>query len=199
MKNIIVFVLILNVVRFAYAEEHNEFNPFAANVAETLNNMDQEYKNETGLPAFLGRQVFIESTTPSCRRMECHVFIDIEKSKQILNLYVDGVLKISTPTSTGKPGFKTPDFDTNPNGRIYRVYSSTKYPGYNNMPFAVFIQGGFAIHGAPGSEDAHLGQVASHGCVRIRTTVAEELNEIVSEAVKENGNSTSSVWITVRD
>ncbi|MGZ6418874.1 MAG: L,D-transpeptidase family protein, partial [Pseudobdellovibrio sp.] len=103
---------------------------------------------------------------PACRRMDCHIFIDVEKSTQTLNLYVDGALTLTTATSTGRTNFDTPDFDTNPNGRIYQIYSSNKYPGYNNMPFAVFIKGGFAIHGAPGAEESLLGQKASHGCVR---------------------------------
>lgn len=150
-------------------------------------------------PAVPAQPAFPEGLqSQNCRRMECHVFIDVERSKQVLNLYVDGVLTLTSPTSTGRPGFATPNFDTNPNGRIYQIYSSSKYPGYNNMPFAIFIQGGFAIHGAPGSEDAQLGRVASHGCVRVRTSKAQEINRIVSQAVKEAGGSTKTVWITVR-
>jgi lipoprotein-anchoring transpeptidase ErfK/SrfK len=135
----------------------------------------------------------------ACRGMECHIFIDVNKTKQQMNLYEDGVLKVTSPTSTGRAGFATPNFETNPNGRIYQVYSSSKYPGYNNMPFAVFIQGGFALHGAPGSEDKELGHVASHGCVRLRTSKAQEVNAYVSAAVKAAGGTTKTVWISVHN
>lgn len=145
------------------------------------------------------QQIPRELIEKKCRRDECRIFVDVQRSRQVLNLYKDGQLVLTTRTSTGRAGFDTPNFDTNPNGRIYQVYSSKTYPGYNNMPFAVFIQGGFAIHGAPGKEDAQLGRPASHGCVRVRTSVAQQINKIISEVVVADGRSTKNVWITVRD
>lgn len=57
---------------------------------------------------------------------------------------------------TGMKGYETPNFDRSLEKplRIYKQYTSSKYPGgdwngLGNKPFAVFIKGGFAIHGTP--------------------------------------------------
>lgn len=197
-----------------------DFDPFSPKAKSTLEQYDREYEELTGLKAFITSpqnsdgaqpgdesggsavqpQITDESAERKCRREQCHIFIDVEKSRQVLNLYRDGELILTTRTSTGRPGtHATPNFDTNPNGRIYQIYSSKTYPGYNNMPFAVFIQGGFAIHGAPGKEDSQLGTPVSHGCVRVRTSVAQQINQIISKAVVQNNGSTKNVWITVRN
>lgn len=134
-----------------------------------------------------------------CRRETCPLYIHVSRREQKMNVYVHGQLQHTFSTSTGRAGFGTPNFDTHPNGRIYNVYSSSKYPGFNNMPFAVFIQSGFAIHGAPGREDAEIGRPASHGCVRLRTPNAQIVNGIVRQAVQESGGTTKNIWITVEN
>jgi hypothetical protein len=53
---------------------------------------------------------------------------------------------------------------------------------YGNMPFAVFIKGGFAVHGTTGGSDwgniSKLGTTPlSHGCVRIHPLNAKAFNE----------------------
>lgn len=141
---------------------------------------------------------FFENET-RCYQKQCSIFIDVSRKQQKLNLYKDGDLVLSTDTSTGRAGFETPNFDTNPNGRIYKTYSSRKYPGYNNMPFAIFIQDGFAIHGSPGAERQQIGRPASHGCVRVRTEEAEKINNIIMATLQENNKNLSQIWITVRN
>ena len=92
---------------------------------------------------------------------------------------------------------KTPNFDRHPDGRFYDYYDSTKYPGgdykgLGNMPYAVFIEGGFALHGTPQGNWPWLGRPASHGCVRQHPDDAFRLNRLV------RATGVANVWITVR-
>jgi hypothetical protein len=55
---------------------------------------------------------------------------------------------------------------------------------YNDaqMPDSMFFDQGIAIHAALGGEIAHLGRVASHGCVRIHPTNAKILFDTIKGA-----------------
>jgi len=112
-------------------------------------------------------------------------------------VYINGSLQASWSVSTGMPGYGTPDFDKHPDGRIYDRYTSTKYPGgdwngLGNMPYAVFIRGGFALHGTPRSNWSKLGRPASHGCIRMHPDNAYWFNRLVRQ------HGVSNVWITVQ-
>lgn len=140
-----------------------------------------------------------------CRRITCAVYANIKKSEQKMYLYVNGQLQAvvngqlqpsSTNegtwlVSTGLPGHETPTFDRHPNGRIYDQYSSRTYPGgqyidpqgrrMGNMPYAVFISGGFAMHGTPVGNYSKLGRKASHGCVRMHSENGLLFNRLVRQ------------------
>jgi len=175
----------------------DELNPHDPEIEEKLREMDEAYERETGKSPFLE----IESSDDkegSCYRMSCKVFLDIRKSTQSASIYVDGVLKHSVKVSTGIAGFLTPDFDRKPNGRIYDKYTSSKYPGgdYNglgNMPYAVFISGGFAVHGTGRGNWPKLGTKASHGCIRMHPDNGKIFNRLVRSV------GISQTWITVRN
>lgn len=178
-----------------------ELNPFDENVDQALQEMDKQYEQETGESPYVAEDIFNpKAANPffgvpglGCRRQTCAVYIHVSKRSQRMKVYINQQLVNPElwKVSTGRKGFSTPNFDQHPNGRIYKIYSSTKYPGYNNMPYAIFIHGGFAIHGAPGSEDAQLGRVASHGCVRVRTSNVAKLNAWVRQF------GVANTWITV--
>ena len=190
---------------FAQAEVNNqsnnmieELNPFDPNVEQILEQFDRIYEQETGksahLPAF---DIFNGTVLQKCQRNTCAVWIQAVKSTQRLYLYQNGNLQGSWPISSGSPGHGTPNFDKNPNGRIYDRYSSSKFPGgdYNglgNMPYAIFIEGGFALHGTPKGNWAKLGTPASHGCIRMHPDNALILNRLVRQY------GVSNVWITVQ-
>lgn len=111
--------------------------------------------------------------------------------------------------TTGMAGHETPNFDRKLEvpARVYNVYSSSKYPGgnwidpvtgkgYGNMPFAMFILRGFAMHGTTGTDTtgniSKLGtKPLSHGCVRMHTLNARELNKVVRKYGVQN------TWIRV--
>lgn len=180
-------------------ENSSELDPFDPNVEQYLQEFDQVYEQETGIPAHINDSLkFNVFGSVGCRRIECPIFVQIVKSTQRLYLYRDGQLIDTWLTSTGSAGHETPNLDKNPDGRIYDRYSSKKFPGgdYNglgNMPYAVFIYNGFAIHGTPQSNWKYLGKKASHGCVRIHPDNAQYFNRLVRE------HGIRNVWVTIQD
>ncbi|MGZ3770382.1 MAG: L,D-transpeptidase [Bdellovibrio sp.] len=176
-----------------------ELDPFDPNVDKVLESYDKIYEEETGKPAHLDDQEFINDIIglSTCYRNNCALWAQVVKSTQHMYLYQNGSLRGSWLVSTGMPGHGTPDFDTHPDGRIYDRYTSDKFPGgdYNglgNMPYAVFIRGGFAIHGTPRGNWSKLGTPASHGCIRTLPDNAYIFNRLVRQYGKAN------VWITVQ-
>lgn len=173
----------------------DEIDPFDANVDAKLAALDAKYEAETGVSAHLPT-AGLDFFGPGCRRESCAVYARVNKSAQRLSLYLNGSLIGTYATSTGVAGRGTPNFDKHPDGRVYDRYTSTKFPGgdYNglgNMPYAVFISGGFAIHGTGKSNWPKLGRVASHGCIRIHPDNAVTFNRLVRQY------GVSNTWITV--
>lgn len=171
----------------------DELDPYAADIDQQLKAMDEVYESTTGESAFIPSLNFFGT---GCRREACAVYARVEKSEQRLYLYVNGSLEGVFATSTGVAGRGTPNFDQHPNGRVYDRYTSTKFPGgdYNglgNMPYAVFISGGFAIHGTGKGNWSKLGRPASHGCIRIHPDNAFRFNRLVRQY------GASNTWITV--
>lgn len=134
----------------------------------------------------------------SCKQIQCRLWANISKSKQILYLYLDGQKVDSFKVSTGDKNHETPTFDTRPSGPSFKKYTSRKYPGGNyqglgNMPYVVFIKGGFAIHGTTTGNIAKLGKKASHGCVRLHPENGKLFFELV------NAVGLDETWITIQD
>lgn len=175
-------------------EETAELNPFDPNIQEKLAAMDQQYFEQTGRDPF---EALLQSNNRAdCKRMNCKVFALIKKSEQKLYLYVDQQLVNTWAVSTGDVDHETPLLDLHPNGRIYDAYSSSKYPGgdYNglgNMPYAVFLYNGFAIHGTPQGNWKNLGKKASHGCVRSHPDNAYQFNRLVRQY------GINAVWVQI--
>jgi len=59
------------------------------------------------------------------------------------------------------------------------------------MPYAVFIEGGYAIHGTTRGNWSNLGRVASHGCIRLHPDNGQIFNVLVRR------NGIRNVWVTV--
>jgi hypothetical protein len=183
------------------ADEANfmdEFDPRMPGAEQVLDFYDNYQLDETGVSADtrFDMQNLLNQVGSGCYRQTCQVFAHVKKAEQKLYLYVNGQLQAVWATSTGTTGHGTPNFDTRPDGRIYNKYTSKKYPGgdYNglgNMPYAVFIRGGFAIHGTGRGNWPKLGRPASHGCIRIHPDNAAVFNSLVRNAGIQN------TWITV--
>ena len=197
MKLLLSLALLVAAAVPAFAQEEiQELNPFDPNIEQILEDYDAKYFDETGLLPFDG--IYIAPLASKCFRSSCKVWIQIVKSTQLAYLYLDGQHVDTWKVSTGAPGHGTPNFDKNPNGRIYDTYSSKKFPGgdymgLGNMPYAVFIEGGFAIHGTPKGNWSKLGTRASHGCIRVLPENGRTFNRLVRE------HGIYRTWITVQD
>jgi hypothetical protein len=149
----------------------------------------------------------------NCMRETCPIYILVDKSDQRADVFIEGKhIKDGAidkdglafivgkddgngrwKVTTGMAGHETPNFDRHleSDARIFQRYSSSKYPGgdwrgFGNMPFAMFIKGGFAIHGTTGDDTwgniSKLGtKPLSHGCVRIHSENAQRLNGLVKK------------------
>lgn len=139
-----------------------------------------------------------KTDTTNCRENSCALYVHILRSRQILLLYINGELKDSFLVSTGIKKYKTPDLSLHPRGPMLIKYTSRKFPGGNykglgNMPYAIFISGGYAIHGTTPGHFAKLGSVASHGCIRLHPDNARVLFELVKIYGLTN------TWIKITD
>jgi lipoprotein-anchoring transpeptidase ErfK/SrfK len=61
------------------------------------------------------------------------------------------------------------------------------------MPYAVFIRGGYAIHGTTPGNFSKLGTRASHGCIRLHPDNAKLFNELVKRVGLEN------TWVKIME
>ena len=184
-----------NLNAFADYQENllDELDPAAPGIEEKLQEMDEAYFKMTGESPFLVKD---QSIQDACYKDTCPVWSRVSLKEQLMYIYIDGQLQYVWPTSTGKRGYKTPYLNQNPNGRIYDSYSSTIYPGgdYNglgNMPYAVFIRGGYAIHGTTEGNWRKLGKRASKGCIRLHPDNGFIFNRLVRSA------GVQSSWVSV--
>lgn len=193
---VLVAVLILLSGHSAHSAESEvgELHPFEPGINEELEYNDFLFGASSAvslskeLPDFQGL---------TCSRASCAVWANISIAKQTITIMINGEVKGKWPVSTGAVGRDTPNFDKHPDGRIYDAYTSSQYPegdykGLGNMPYSVFISGGFAIHGTPEANWFKLGHQTSHGCVRLHPDVAYFFNR----AVRKVG--VSNTWITVQ-
>ncbi|WP_248304948.1 L,D-transpeptidase [Devosia sp. FKR38] len=111
---------------------------------------------------------------------EIDIVVDV--SQQTMTVTVDGVREYQWDVSTGKKGYRTPKGSYQPT-RMHREYYSRKYDNAP-MPYSIFFRGGYAIHGT--SHVSALGSPASHGCVRLQTSNAKVLYNLVREHGRDN-------------
>jgi hypothetical protein len=133
-----------------------------------------------------------------CKMKECILYVEINKSVQTMYLYLLGELKDSFKVSTGKGKYETPDMNLRPSGPVFTKYNSRKFPGGNyegfgNMPYAVFLRGGYAIHGTTPGNYTFLGTKASHGCIRLHPDNAKVFNTLVKAV------GLDQTWISISD
>jgi lipoprotein-anchoring transpeptidase ErfK/SrfK len=114
----------------------------------------------------------IERQIPS---LSGDVFVKVDLSEQIMNVYKGDTLIYSWFVSTAVDGHVTPTGQFKPY-HTEKMHFSKQY--YNSpMPYAVFFKEGFAIHGTEYVRS--LGYKASHGCVRLHTDNANKLYSLV--------------------
>lgn len=111
------------------------------------------------------------------------ILINIDKSRQEMTVFVDGIEKYTWPVSTGKRGYSTPS-GTYTASSMNEIWYSKQWDNAP-MPHAIFyMKDGHAIHGT--LEERNLGKPASHGCVRISRANAIALYALVKETGLKN-------------
>ena len=117
------------------------------------------------------------------------VLINIDKTKQKMTVFLDGVEKYEWPVSTGRAGYSTPA-GTYTATSMNEVWYSKEWDN-SPMPHSIFfMKDGHAIHGS--YEVKTLGKPVSHGCVRISPENAATLYALV----KKNGLENTEVVLT---
>jgi lipoprotein-anchoring transpeptidase ErfK/SrfK len=103
------------------------------------------------------------------------VVVNVSIASQTMTVTVDGEPLYEWGVSTARPGWETPTGSFHP-VRLARVWHSTLYH-HAPMPYSVFFDGNFAIHGT--NETGRIGLPVSHGCVRLATRHAAILFGLV--------------------
>lgn len=104
-------------------------------------------------------------------------------SKQMMEVYHEGRKLYEWPVSTARKGKVTPVGQWRGAQWLSKNHKSSRY---NNapMPYAVFYNGHYAIHGT--NQVSKLGRPASAGCVRLHTDNARVLFNMVRAEGKQN-------------
>ena len=111
------------------------------------------------------------------------IVINIDKSRQKMTVFVDGVEKYTWPVSTGRRGYSTPSGTYTPTS-MNEVWYSKQWDN-SPMPHSIFfMKDGHAIHGS--YEVKTLGKAVSHGCVRVSPANAAILYALVKEKGMKN-------------
>ena len=111
------------------------------------------------------------------------ILININKSRQEMTVFVDGIERYTWPVSTGGPGYATPSGSFTASSMNELWYSKQ----WDNAPMPnsiFFTKEGHAIHGS--YETKKLGRAVSHGCVRLSPENAKTLYALVEEQGLEN-------------
>ena len=111
------------------------------------------------------------------------ILINIDKSRQEMTVFVDGIEQYTWPVSTGAPGYATPSGNFTASS-MNEVWYSKQWDNAP-MPNSIFFtKEGHAIHGS--YETKKLGRAVSHGCVRLAPENAKTLYALVKEHGLEN-------------
>ena len=128
-------------------------------------------------------QTSSDSETQSTGTAGAAVLINIDKTKQKMTIFLDGVEKYDWPVSTGRAGYSTPS-GTYTATSMNEVWYSKEWDD-SPMPHSIFfMKDGHAIHGS--YEVKTLGKPVSHGCVRISPENATTLYALVEKNGLEN-------------
>src|SRR5215468_9116531 len=115
---------------------------------------------------------------PGPKKTGSAILININKAKQKMTVFVNGIEKYHWPVSTGRTGYSTPS-GTYTATSMNEIWYSKEWDN-SPMPHSIFfIKDGHAIHGS--YEVKNLGKPVSHGCVRISPENATTLYALVKQ------------------
>jgi lipoprotein-anchoring transpeptidase ErfK/SrfK len=106
--------------------------------------------------------VFCLVAIAACQSAAASVVVHVDRSRQKMEVVVDGAPRYTWQVSTARAGYITSPGTYHPEMMALRWFSRRNYN--SPMPHAIFFHG-YAIHGT--YDIAQLGGPASHGCVRL--------------------------------
>jgi L,D-transpeptidase catalytic domain len=121
--------------------------------------------------------LFALAVLVSATTAKAAILVTVDKSTQQMTVDVDGVRRWTWPVSTGLPGHDTPSG----NYTAFRMEADHYSKEWDDapMPHSIFFTyKGHAIHG---SFAGHIGNPASHGCVRLAPENAAKLYALVEQ------------------
>jgi lipoprotein-anchoring transpeptidase ErfK/SrfK len=122
-------------------------------------------------------------SNPGSKKAGSAILININKAKQRMTVFVDGIEKYDWPVSTGRSGYSTPSGSYNATS-MNEIWYSKEWDN-SPMPHSIFfMKDGHAVHGS--YEVKNLGKAVSHGCVRISPENAAVLYALVKANGLEN-------------
>jgi lipoprotein-anchoring transpeptidase ErfK/SrfK len=125
-----------------------------------------------------GEQSQTQAAAKTANPVPASIVINIDKTKQRMTVFLDGVERYNWPVSTGMTRYSTPS-GTYTALSMNEIWYSKEWDNAP-MPHAIFfMKDGHAIHGS--YEVKSLGKPASHGCVRIAPQNAATLYELVAK------------------
>lgn len=110
------------------------------------------------------------------------VVAKVDISEQTMEVTVGGRQTFAWKVSTAGKGYVTPTGAWKPY-RMHEMWYSKKYDNAP-MPHSVFFTGGYAVHATPHVKK--LGRPASHGCIRLHPTNAEQFYTLVKVFGQQN-------------
>jgi lipoprotein-anchoring transpeptidase ErfK/SrfK len=167
----IIFVNTPNKINFA---SHMEYPPVIDEALFQISGINS--------PKVLQPKSIVDGVIKQIDDLKETIIAVVDKSDQKLHLYENGLKKYSWEVSTARKGKVTPTGTWNAQW-LSKYHKSSIY---NNapMPYAIFYDGNFAIHGT--DQIGRLGTPASSGCVRLHPENAAVLYAMVEQAGKSN-------------
>ena len=142
------------------------------NYISKLNNF-KLYKSKKNILKIVKKKKYINSNILNLK---------VNIASQRLKVYKNKKLLYTWKISSGKRGYNTPRGKYKPQ-LMQKIHYSKKYHNAP-MPYSIFFRGGYAFHGTKATH--RLGRVASHGCIRLRTSNAKKLFYLVKQVGKNN-------------
>jgi lipoprotein-anchoring transpeptidase ErfK/SrfK len=133
------------------------------------------------------RKKKVKLSRKEINKMDGNIVVNIDISEQKMNVYKGKNLLYTWRVSTAKRGYNTPKGNYKPY-HLAKMHYSTLYDN-SPMPYSIFFKGGYAIHGTKST--SRLGRRASHGCVRLNTSNAKKLFNLI----KHHGYKKTSIKI----
>ena len=138
-------------------------------------------------PAQATQNLPMAEADPAAAAVQSHepvrVLARVSISRQMMEVYHEGRKIYEWPVSTARRGKITPVGTWSGAQWLSRNHRSSRYNGAP-MPFAIFYNGNYAIHGT--DQIRKLGRPASAGCVRLHPENARILFNMVRAEGKEN-------------